>query len=357
MRKLLPALLLAAALTSAAWAAGVIAFTGPSAWPESAGWVAHPVDTENYMETWQMIGQAENGGYLFVSFVVSNAGLGDYNPGIGVSYHAPDGRVTSNDIKLDRKVLKASQQTLDVAIADMHLWRQGNAIRCVVPRGKVLVDATLTPTVTAWRQGSGRIVLGSPADSWNWAMNVPRGRLTGKVTIGGQSFDLAGAGYLDHSWSNQAYFDFSKHWITLRYYGPKGSVNLFQLQPADHLGAMPINHLAVMEDGQPVRSSSAAQIELGGWRRATDYRVPTVIRGRARIGQADFVFEGSNGRLRETSDPLRSLSEIERQVIRLLVAKPMTFRVVMDTKLTRTENGQTTTEHGRGVATMLYFAQ
>jgi predicted secreted hydrolase len=254
-------------------------------------------------------------------------------------------------------VLRASDQSLDVSIADMRLWKHGSVIRCVVPRGQVLVDVTLTPTVGPWRQGSGRVELGAPDDSWNWMMNVPRGRLSGKVTVGGRTFDAAGWGYLDHSWSNRAFFDFSRHWITLRYFSPKGSLTLFQMLPSEDLGETPVNNLAMSNDGRPVGSTDDVRVSFADWRQATDYRIPTAITAKGRVGETDVTIEAANGRLGETSDPLRSLPEIERQVIRLLVAKPMVFRVVLDIKVTRTENGISDVEQGRAIASMLFFDQ
>jgi hypothetical protein len=356
MRKLLwmVPLLLAA---GTALAGALVAFTGSEAWPESAGWVWHPCNDENYMESWQFIVHADNGGFLYVTFVVSNAGLGDFNPGIGAAYFPPDGPAVSNDIKLNRHVLHASDQTLDISIADMRLWKHGGVIRCVIPRGQVLVDMSLTPTVAPWREGTGHIVLGNPRDSWNWMVNAPRGRATGKVTVGGKTYDVAGYGYLDHAWSNKAFFDFSKRWITLRYFSPKGSLVLFHLLVSNRLGAESVNNLSLSNNDQPIRSTPNPQLDFTNWIQATDYRIPTTITAHGRVGATDVSVEATNGQLAETSDPLRSLPEIERQVIRLLVAKPMVFRVLMDIKVTRTENGVSDVEHGRGIASMLFFDQ
>jgi len=340
-----------------ALAAGVVAFTGQPTWSMQSSWNLHPMGDESYTESWLFVSRTDEGGFIFCTFMISNAGLGDFNPGVAITYYTPEGKIFSNDFKMDEEHLHYAQSGLNLRVDDLRLWKQGNVVRMVIPRGKVLLDLTLRPTVQPWRQGSGVLELGNSDDTWNWAVSLPRARISGTVTAGGKTIDAAGWGYLDHTWSNQAFFDFSSNWNTLRVHGAKRTFNFLQIVASKKLGRATARSLMMAEDGKPVRATSKVKYKVLSTLNRNGYTHPKEFIVQGNVGGVQVTLEARNGRYGEAIDPLRSLSGIERTAIRALVTKPQMYRVIMDTKVTVVENGMTETEDLGAIGAMLYFAQ
>lgn len=352
-----PVLLVLILLCGSAFAAGLVAFTGDPAWTDAEGWVWHPMDAETYMESWLLVARAENGGFLFASFVVGNAGLGDHNPGLGITYYAPDGTVYAHDFKLDREDLRASTESLNLTMGDMRLWREGGKIHLKVPRDEISVDCLISPEAPFWRHGSGRMILGRAEDSWNWAVLAPRGKISGAVTVNGKSYDLAGYGYLDHTWSNKSFFDFSKSWLSMRFHGREWTVNFVQMIASDGLGGRPVYSLMITRPGKPIQYTDRVDMQVREWEQTDGYRHPVAYSLTGDLGETRLRVEAKTLRHAETIDPLRSLSSVERKVVHLLVAKPVMYRLVMDVAVTLEENEQNETEKLTAISEMLYFNQ
>ena len=117
-----------------------------------------------------------------------------------------------------------------------------------------------------------------------------------------------------------------------------------------------IRTLMLARDGAPARSSGEVNFITQGKAKKEGYVHPTAFEFRAQVGDAQVNVAMFNARYNEVLDPIRSLSTFERQAIRLLVAKPVLYRLLMDTIVTITENGITERETLPAVASMLYFA-
>lgn len=340
-------------LATAVFAAGTIAFSDQATWTSAQAWGWHPMDTETYMENYLLAMRTDEGAFLFCTFMVSNAGFGDHTPGAGIAFYTPAGAVISHDFKFNRKELTASTAGLDMRMGDLRLVKSGEQVRLVVPRGPVALDLTVTPTAPLWRRQSGRMLLGNEKDVWNWAGLVARGRVAGKITFNGKTYDAAGLGYLDHTWSNKAFFDYSKNWLSTRIHGKKWTVNFVQMKTKDDKF---VRTLMLARDGAAAQTAGAVNFQLLGQAKKEGYMHPTAFELRGQAGTAQVTVTMRNGRYTEVVDPIRSLSAFERKAIQLLVAKPVLLRMQMDTTITVTENGTTESETLPAVASMLYFA-
>ena len=332
-------------------------FTGPPTFSLNEAGRFHPMGDETYMENWSAFGRTNEGGFIYCVFMVSNAGLGDLNPGFSVAYYAPDGRVYSHDLKFSNKMLQAAQDRFDVRMSKSRYWKEGNSFRVTVPEGPNQLDLTLTPTTSAWRNGNGHVMLGRPTDFWNWIMPMPRGKFSGKLQTAGQTFNLNGYGAIEHIWSNLAYFGFSKNWLSLDLQSEKWSINVMQIALREKFGGQMIRSFYLAEDGQPTRYMNAPQLKLSQWKQAKDYRHPLALDVSGVIDGAQITIQARNGRYGEAVDPLRSLNIVEQKAIRLLVTSPMLYRVVMDAKVTITKNGQIEVTDLTAMSNQLYFEQ
>ncbi|MHA1568495.1 MAG: hypothetical protein ACTSXZ_03415, partial [Alphaproteobacteria bacterium] len=155
----------------------------------------------------------------------------------------------------------------------------------------------------------------------------------------------------------QAFFNFSKNWLSLRIHGDKLTVNFVQVVASDDLGGGTVRSLMLARDGQPIRYTDRVQVATPTWHQARDYRHPSAFSINADLGGVALSVEARNGRYGEEIDPLRSLSNIERSVVRALVTKPALYRMVMDTTVKVVDNGVTYEEKLPAAAGMLYFEQ
>lgn len=356
MRRVIGAIVLLLAAAGLAGAA-VSQFSGqPALNPNEAGrW--HPMRDETYMESWSFHARADDGGFFFAVVLVSNAGLYDNNPGINVSYYAPNGRIYSNELRIDNGRFQAATDRFDVHAGKARFWQDGRDYRLSIQEGKVTAEMTLTPTAPLWRNGTGRLLLGKNNDTWNWLMTAPRGRVSGTVASGGQTFKVTGTGYTDHCWSNEAYFSFSKNWFSLHVSTPVRTVDFHQIVKLQKRGAEIVRSLMAVRDGQQPRHTDAVDLEILQWQATKKYRHPVAFNLHGRIDDTEYFVEARNGRYGETIDPLGPCSYVEQKIVRLLVADPMLYRLRMDTTIRTVKNGVTETETFPGIANLLYFEQ
>jgi hypothetical protein len=327
----------------------------PLAPAEAGRW--HPHSEKMYMENWIFHAKTDDGGFFYGVMMVSNAGLYDNNPGFSVSYYAPDGSVFANELRIDNSRFHAATDGFDVQIGGARLWREGGAVRLLVQEGTVQADLTLSPTAPVWKSGSGRLMVGRGQDSWNWIMPAPRGRVSGTVVAGGKSIKLAGWGYADHCWSNRAYFSFSRNWLSLYVAGARRSINFQQVVRVKKLGGEAARSLMMVTDGAPPQEATDVEVKIVDWLGGQKYRHPRAFDITGVIDGAQVTIEARNGRYGEIIDPIGSCSRLEQKIVRLLVADPMLYRLVMDAKITVAKDGRVDEEQGRAIAAMLYFEQ
>lgn len=73
----------------------------------------------------------------------------------------------------------------------------------VEPTDGVGADLVLTSTATPFRPGTGYIGFGDDDEMFfTWLCAVPRGDVSGTITIDGEVREVTGRGYHDHQWSN-----------------------------------------------------------------------------------------------------------------------------------------------------------
>jgi hypothetical protein len=356
MRRWLALAILLLGGASALWA-GATAFTGQPALSPSEAGAWHPHSEKMYMENWIFHAVADDGGFFWAVFMVSNAGLYNNNPGFSASYYAPDGTVYANELRVDNDRFHAATDRFDVRIGNARLWREGQKIRLAIQEGKVLANLTLAATSVPWMNGSGRLVVGEPREHWSWIMPAPRGTVEGTVTAAGQTFTVRGRGYADQCWSNKAYFNFSKNWLSLYVATPARSLTFHQIVENKKAGGGTVRSLMVADDGKPPRSGRVSKVQITDWLPDKKYRHPRAFTIDAAVDGADLTIEAANGGGGERIDPLGSCSALEQKIVRLLVADPMLYRVVHDVTVSVATDGQVEQERGRAISTALYFEQ
>lgn len=78
-------------------------------------------------------------------------------------------------------------------------------------------DVTLQSESSPWRGETGYLGFEeNDAKYFTWLCAVPRGKVTGTLTIDGETHQITGAGYHDHQWGNTTQFEFLNHWLWSR---------------------------------------------------------------------------------------------------------------------------------------------
>lgn len=68
-----------------------------------------------------------------------------------------------------------------------------------------------------WRPGAGYIGFGEEDEQYfTWLCSVPKGKVTGNITIKGETREFQGFGYHDHQWGNIHAIMAWNHWIWIR---------------------------------------------------------------------------------------------------------------------------------------------
>lgn len=78
-------------------------------------------------------------------------------------------------------------------------------------------DVHLASQSSPWRGETGYLGFGPEDEKYfTWLCVVPRGTVTGTMTVAGETHEITGAGYHDHQWGNTIQYEFLNHWLWAR---------------------------------------------------------------------------------------------------------------------------------------------
>ena len=116
-----------------------------------------------------------------------------------------EGRVLLHDQRIARAgfgVAEASEADTDVRIRDWSLAREGGIYVARIPAGEFSLDLRFTPTQPVLLQGNAGLSRKGPEESQaSYYYSEPQLKAQGKLALKGQSFEVNGAAWLDHEWS------------------------------------------------------------------------------------------------------------------------------------------------------------
>jgi len=116
-----------------------------------------------------------------------------------------EGRVLLHDQRIARAgfgVAEASETDTAVRIRDWSLVREGGVYVARIPAGEFMLDLRFTPTQPVLLQGNAGLSRKGPDESQaSYYYSEPQLRAQGKLTLKGQPFEVDGAAWLDHEWS------------------------------------------------------------------------------------------------------------------------------------------------------------
>lgn len=98
-------------------------------------------------------------------------------------------------------------------------------------------EIKLTNLGQSWRPASGYIGFGDQDEEYfTWLCAVPKGKITGNVTVNGKHREIQGFGYHDHQWGNIHAIMAWNHWIWIRQNVGDYNILVFDLVTSKEFG-------------------------------------------------------------------------------------------------------------------------
>lgn len=312
----------------------------------------HPMPDEMYTENWGFLSAHDDGSYGFVNFVVSNAGFGDQKPSVDLTYWTPQGDVVTSAKLYKGDVFKGAKDALSLSVGKCVVETADGRIRINAVGDGVSASLSFTPTAKPWQHNSGRVILGKPSDFWHWVVLSPRAKVTGAFVTQGMKHDVSGSAYLDHTWSNQAFFNFSKKWLSLRIHGPEYSMNFVEFEGTGPLAGRIVRSLYIADEKGVVYFTSDVKIEKTKIEQGKNGRTFPLT---YRIVTSKCTLNVSVEKNVQQVDMLSQMGAVERAVIKKFVTNPYVYRFLTAYEATVEISGETKRFSGKAASEMLFL--
>lgn len=139
---------------------------------------------------------------------------GPAHPTVHIDITFADGR---NIVKMIQEpqgsILNASRDSADVRIDDSYIRYIDGNYQVYFTDGDIEYKALMESTLPMWRPDTGHWYFGDDKKNFfAWFVAQPAAKITGSLTVGGETTALSGTGYHDHNWGNIAMNEVMNHW-------------------------------------------------------------------------------------------------------------------------------------------------
>lgn len=139
------------------------------------------------------------------------------HPKFHIKVTLPDGTLYEESPTFDAKECSWGDAQCDVKYGKHHFT--GNLKKYSIyvdPINGLGADLTLTSLSKPFRPGTGYFNFSSEDKFYTWFCVVPKGEVTGTLTIQGKKISVHGFGYHDHQWGNVNFLKEWNHWVWAR---------------------------------------------------------------------------------------------------------------------------------------------
>ncbi|MBQ3465601.1 MAG: hypothetical protein IJH22_01605 [Firmicutes bacterium] len=173
------------------------------------------------LEWWYFDCDTEDGIKIGVNFslyqVLTGASGKGYNPFVYFNIQMPDGTVKNHFMMFRDEDTQVSKGKCDVRLGDNHFEGDLETYRVLINGDEgTKIDVTLKSTSSPWRPGIGYVLNEETNQFFTWLCAVPRGDVTGAITVDGKEYEIKGTGYHDHQWPSIQTFFFWNQWVWAR---------------------------------------------------------------------------------------------------------------------------------------------
>lgn len=226
----------------------------------------------------------------------------------------------------------------------------------VEPVNGVGVDLTYEALTETFRPGgTSHIALGDNDEFYYTDQSVPRCRVTGTVTAGGNTWDVEGEGYHDHQWFNISPLAAWHHWLWGRFYAQGYTAVIYDFVTNERFGFSRVPVFGVLDPSGRVifDNRSDAEVEVETYHDdQTDKDYPKTSNYTFRDGDATVHFTVTWSEIIEVRDMYGATSadhygmagKKQRAAYDVMGIKPSYMRYFADGHLTLTRDGADTPE-------------
>ncbi|MEY8435272.1 lipocalin-like domain-containing protein [Streptococcus hyointestinalis] len=204
----------------------------------------------DFWEWWYFDAILEDGTAVVIQFLEKSfASIGKDNPKKGITFKItlPDRTVYEEKLHIAAKDCYYGGDKCDVHYdKNFFVGDLKNYHIHVEQIGKIAADLHLESLATPYRPGTAYFEFGDD-QYYTWLCAVPKGRISGTLTIDGKTIEVTGYGYHDHQWGKSPYIKHWNHWTWARQSFDDYTLLVFDMTTTKDLGAKRFP-LAFVED-------------------------------------------------------------------------------------------------------------
>ena len=305
----------------------------------------HPMDDGSWGESWSIQAHNDAGDFLYVLMSVSN-----YNPfhkfgaTVDLFYYPATGQKCEAHGEYKASTVNAAREGVRVNI-DGNVFSGKHPTYTLKAKVKdVAFDLTFTVDTPDLRLGGDFLRFGKTRERfWNLTVLAPRSSVRGTIVSAGKTMDFAGRAYIDHGWSNEKIYEFSKRWYVLRSLEGDFSFNAIRMIFRDDYEPGETSAIYITLGDKVIANSGGVTIKPTGAKKheESDLDLPASYELFYDNGDVRLTGTVTMTRLGEAINVLGRLSPLVRGLIKALVTDPWQFRFEAVADLTLTVGDQT----------------
>lgn len=228
----------------------------------------------NHFEWWYFDSILDDGTKVVIQFLSKNGRTFNskkYHPTIFYKVTMPDGRQIDKEIHCSDKEISWSNKTCDVRFGKHYF--KGNLKNYKIHINDfdgMSADISLESTSKPYRPGTSYFQFGSPDKYYTWLCVVPRGKVSGTITLEGKTKSITGMGYHDHQWGSINFHKYWNHWIWARQSYDDCSLLLFDFFTNEEYGTKRFPIIFIQDNNGNIIFESHDNVECKVEKQYTD---------------------------------------------------------------------------------------
>ena len=191
-------------------------------------------------EWWYFDAILDEGTHIVIQFFTKSGthmNSASDHPKFKVRVTLPDGKEYSQGRNFPASACSWSTQQCDVRYGNNHFTGDLRDYSIYLePQKGIGADLKLHSQSASWRPGSAYFAFGTPEKYYTWFCAVPRGELTGTLTLDGKERAVHGYAYHDHQWGNVTFLKEWNHWVWARQSFEDCSMLVFDMVSTEKTG-------------------------------------------------------------------------------------------------------------------------
>jgi len=292
-------------------------------------WLRHPHDHRYYTEAWTAVLEGDQGHIVFVNILYSNIGVVSGSAAVRVSVSGPGKSSKHYVYEYSTDEYGEDPKIGRIGVGSTWMALQGRTLTIHVKEADVQMDLVVKNWTDGVKWGDGTVLSDAEGEKWAKAFfHIPRGDVSGDLTVGKQKVVFKGAGYVDHWVQNVLGSDYSTRWWIGRVFHSEYSLFFMTVQTSEDFGGKMAHRMVLCKRGELLLAADDYTLKADkkredpeGHKYDTRYKVRF---GRGKI-HGTAVLRG--GKLFDREAILDQMNAAQRQIVRLIAGNPVTYRL------------------------------